>query len=72
MMYLASTLKTAASKREECRLHFSRPRSIPDTRSDRLLVNRAQCGEQRAFNELMTKYRHKVLAVLDALYRQSS
>jgi RNA polymerase sigma-70 factor (ECF subfamily) len=46
-----------------CRVRFSRPKSIPDTRSDRLLVNRAQCGEQRAFNELMTKYRQKVLTV---------
>ena len=63
MMYLASTLKTAATKRPECRLHFSTPRSIPDMRSDWLLVNRAQGGEQRAFDELVIKYRQKVLAV---------
>jgi RNA polymerase sigma-70 factor, ECF subfamily len=64
MMYLASTLKRAVAKRAKCRPRFSRPRSISDTGScDRLLVNRAQCGEHRAFNELVGKYRQKVLAL---------
>jgi RNA polymerase sigma-70 factor, ECF subfamily len=64
MMYLTSTLKRVVAKRPDCRPRFSRPRSISDTRScDRLLVNRAQRGEQRAFNELVGKYRQKVLAL---------
>jgi RNA polymerase sigma-70 factor (ECF subfamily) len=64
MMHLASTLKRAVGKRPKCRHRFSRPRSISDEGScDRLLVNRAQRGEHRAFNELMGKYRQKVLAL---------
>jgi RNA polymerase sigma-70 factor, ECF subfamily len=63
MMHLASTLKGTASKRLECHPHSSRPRSIADPRCDRFLVIRAQCGEERAFNELVNKYRQKVLAL---------
>jgi RNA polymerase sigma-70 factor, ECF subfamily len=68
MMYLASTLEATASERPECRPSFLRSRSNSDTgSSDRLLVNRAQRGEHRAFNELVGKYRQKILA-LSMLY----
>jgi RNA polymerase sigma-70 factor, ECF subfamily len=66
MMYLASTLTRAASTQPERRPRFSPPISISisDTRHcDRLLVNRAQRGEHRAFNELVCKYRQKILAL---------
>jgi RNA polymerase sigma-70 factor, ECF subfamily len=53
MMYLASTLKRATANRPD-----KRPRSC-----DRHLVIRAQRGEHSAFNELVGKYRQKVLAL---------
>lgn len=54
MMHPTSALQGAASKRSECHA---------DPRCDRLLVSRAQCGEERAFNELVSRYRQKVLAL---------
>jgi RNA polymerase sigma-70 factor (ECF subfamily) len=63
MMHLASTLKGTASTRPECHPHSSKPRSIAEAHCDRFLVSRAKCGEERAFNELVSRYRQKVLAL---------
>jgi RNA polymerase sigma-70 factor, ECF subfamily len=61
-MYLASTLKKPAPKRPGCRTR-SRPNSISLQCCDRLLVNRARSGEHRAFDEIVRKYRHRLMAV---------
>jgi RNA polymerase sigma-70 factor, ECF subfamily len=63
MMHLASALKGTAPTRPACHPHSAKPGSIADPRCDRFLVSRAQCGEERAFNELVIKYRQKVLAL---------
>jgi RNA polymerase sigma-70 factor (ECF subfamily) len=63
MMYLASAFKKTTSKRPNPQ-RFSGPQSIADMKSyDRMLLNRARSGEQRAFDELVGKYRQRVMAL---------
>jgi RNA polymerase sigma-70 factor (ECF subfamily) len=62
MMYLASTLTTNESKPAGCWQCPSELGLIMEVKScDRVLVLRAQSGEHRAFNELVRKYRHRVM-----------
>jgi RNA polymerase sigma-70 factor (ECF subfamily) len=62
MMYLASKLTLHESKAPGCRQCPSELGLIMEVKTcDRILVLRAQSGEHSAFNELVRKYRHRVM-----------
>lgn len=63
-MYLASTLKGLVSKHSGRGHGACGPKSISDTKSrDEDLVKRAQSGDQGAFNELVGRYRQRVMTL---------